>query len=45
MVDDPRPPLPNWVTDVYTVLETAQKHEESEPIDTDLLYLRSFGTT
>ncbi|ADB63564.1 hypothetical protein Htur_4792 (plasmid) [Haloterrigena turkmenica DSM 5511] len=22
MVDDPRPPLPNWVTDAYTVLET-----------------------
>ncbi|ADB63539.1 hypothetical protein Htur_4767 (plasmid) [Haloterrigena turkmenica DSM 5511] len=22
MVDDPRPPLPDWVTDAYTALET-----------------------
>ncbi|ADB63318.1 hypothetical protein Htur_4508 (plasmid) [Haloterrigena turkmenica DSM 5511] len=23
MVDDPRPPLPDWVTDAYTVTETS----------------------
>lgn len=23
MVDDPRPPLPDWVTDAYTVIETS----------------------
>ncbi|WP_229380278.1 hypothetical protein [Haloterrigena salifodinae] len=23
IVDDPRPPLPDWVTDAYTVIETS----------------------